>query len=206
MKIERLKNPPHSLNATGDGSRSFEATKVKVVCELGDGVGWTMEAEDDGAGNPIPVQVHCDCDNGYIPAHLIPGTEFCVTDEAWEAAVLSLCKRRNCSDQNDEQHTDTDPCRRCDAEAIVADILTALLGHAPMRVVAVGEMGLTVDGPALLLKSGLRLNITGRRVALLAEDGEKPQAECDCRGGMRYDNGVMEWLPCTKCNRDGYKP
>ena len=121
----------------------MSATEVRVVCP-----------DCDGTGGP-PTEHFQWCPNcegsGYIPAHLIPGTDFVVTQEACDKATRQT------------QH-ELDSLQR---------ILTALLGDKPMVAEAVGvaDFGDTED-TTIALWNGLvpvAEGIEGKRVALLAE-------------------------------------
>jgi len=72
-----------------------------------------------------------------------------------EKLAKVLCVARHCSDQNDEQYTDTPLCRACNAPAIVDAILTSMAEQGfreveELRHIAVPEWQIDIVVPVLV--------------------------------------------------------
>ena len=72
-----------------------------------------------------------------------------------EKLAKVLCVARHCSDQNDEQYTDTPLCRACNAPAIVDAILTSMAEQGfreveELRHIAVPEHQYGIEVPVLV--------------------------------------------------------
>ena len=157
----------------------MSATEVRVICPRceKDGLVSISYRQDVVRADDCPL-----CDGAVeFDAHLIPGTDFVVSEAEWEEFVamwffrapgLSATKA-----ECEAWWSSTDEPQPFDvywkaAEGDARFALTALLGHAPMRVAAVGVVeGDHPTAPVFIMPSGE--NITGCRVAILAEDGKE---------------------------------
>jgi len=148
----------------------MSATEVKTIADV-------LEAIEDSlcyctAGEHTAEEVLAEFGEHWGRAHLIPGTEFVVTDEAWrkfERAVRvllePLCDMSNEHRRKQYLNGTTETA---------SELATALLGHAPMRVEAVGvlehvEGGMDDAGSVWLCGNELH---DGDRIALLAESAK----------------------------------